>query len=201
MTYLTCRQHHDPPQDPILAGRIMVSSSILRRLIPHWYSHAGREYCVWVRSVLPFCSVASCMCGQVWHCLARRRCSRWSRERVISAPPGPTSFRSHHSRGCRCCCGCYFTTGSGGSVVDGCVCNSSCSLGGLRVSSVSRFARVPWQMQVSNKQSRLGLAVRCGDLALSRRDMPFLCVHFCAFFTCSQNSSLRNKRPGLSGRW
>ena len=46
------------------------------------------------------------------------------------------------------------------------------------------------------RHPRVGLAVRCGDLALSPKNMPF-----CTFFTCSQNSSsLRNKRPGFSGR-
>ena len=33
------------------------------------------------------------------------------------------------------------------------------------------------------RHPRLGLAVRCGDLALSQKNIPF-----CAFFTCSQNT-------------
>ena len=35
------------------------------------------------------------------------------------------------------------------------------------------------------RHPRLGLAVRCGDLALSQKNMPF-----CTFFTCSQNTKM-----------
>ena len=47
------------------------------------------------------------------------------------------------------------------------------------------------------RHPRLGLAVRCGGLSRYHfKKHAFLCV----FHVRSQNSSLRNKRPGLSGR-
>ena len=48
------------------------------------------------------------------------------------------------------------------------------------------------------RHPRLGLAVRCGDLALSQKNVYF-CAFFTIFFTCSQNSSLRNKKAGPFG--